>query len=124
MIELKVQHNIAANITYFALHVDGEYVGGCEFTQFGNNCGKGITIEDFTIFENHRRKGYGKHLLKCLDEHELTRDAIKTLLVYADNEAALNLYASAGYVRRDFIPAGIITQDEIIVMSKQPYTKG
>lgn len=118
MIELKVRHS--ANSIYFALYVDGERAGGCEVNPFEDKMGKGILIENLTIFEDYRRKGYAKHLLKCLDDHELTGDKFKTLLVYSYNEVAINLYASAGYARTGFLPAGIIaeSQAEMCVMSK------
>jgi len=55
-------------------------------------------IYDFLIYEEHRRKGYGKQALKALEE-EVKKQGIETigLHVFGHNQAAINLYLKAGF---------------------------
>jgi ribosomal protein S18 acetylase RimI-like enzyme len=55
-------------------------------------------IYDFLIYEEHRRKGYGKQALAALEEKvkELSIATI-SLHVFGHNQAAIDLYQKAGY---------------------------
>jgi RimJ/RimL family protein N-acetyltransferase len=55
-------------------------------------------IYDFLIYEEHRRKGYGKQALIALEENvkELGIETIG-LHVFAHNQAAIDLYQKTGY---------------------------
>ena len=55
-------------------------------------------IYDFLIYEEHRRKGYGKQTLTALEEkvNELGIETI-SLHAFGHNQAAIDLYQKAGY---------------------------
>ena len=55
-------------------------------------------IYDFLIYEEHRRKGYGKQTLAALEEKvkELGIETI-ALHVFGHNQAAIDLYQKTGY---------------------------
>ena len=55
-------------------------------------------IYDFLIYEEHRRKGYGKQTLVALEEKvkELGIETI-ALHVFGHNQAAIDLYQKTGY---------------------------
>ena len=55
-------------------------------------------INDFLIYEGHRRKGYGTQTLRALEE-EVKKMGVETieLHVFGHNRAAIDLYQKAGY---------------------------
>ena len=55
-------------------------------------------IYDFLIYEEHRRKGYGKQTLTALEE-KVKELGIETISLHAfgHNQAAIDLYQKAGY---------------------------
>jgi len=63
-------------------------------------------IYDFLIYEEYRKKGYGKQTLTALEEKvkELGIETI-SLHVFGHNKIAINLYQSAGYQINDMIMA-------------------
>jgi len=55
-------------------------------------------ICDFLIFENYRKKGYGKQTLLLLDNEAKEKGFNKILLhVFRFNKTAFSLYDSIGY---------------------------
>ena len=60
-------------------------------------------IYDFLIYEEHRRKGYGRQTLTALEEKvkELGIETI-SLHVFGHNQVAIDLYQKAGFEITDF----------------------
>ena len=83
------------NFIYVAVNSDHEDVGIIWY----NKHSEGVAfICDFLIFENFRKKGYGKQTLLLLDSDAKEKGFTKILLhVFRFNKTAFSLYDSIGY---------------------------
>ena len=75
---------------FFGAYFKNEIVG---FASFGKE-GEGINIWNIAIKDMHRRKGYGRLLLKKIIE---TASDSKYIEAYTGNEHAMRMYESEGF---------------------------
>jgi len=77
---------------------DDDDLVGAAMCMFSSEIGEG-KIASIAVLEEHRRRGIGKALLKaCEDSFRSLGLSLFTLEVGVDNEAAVNLYTSNGYL--------------------------
>jgi RimJ/RimL family protein N-acetyltransferase len=82
----------------------GEHVGHAWFTIEDREPGRVVFIYDIEVYESFRRHGYARAALAEIDDYAREHDCIGVMLhVFGYNEAARNLYRSAGYVETNVI---------------------
>jgi RimJ/RimL family protein N-acetyltransferase len=82
----------------------GENVGHAWFTIEEREQGRVVFIYDIEVYESFRRHGYARAALAEIDDYAREHDCIGVMLhVFGYNEAARNLYRSAGYVETNVI---------------------
>lgn len=92
---LPMGKNTADSYVYTIINRENEPVGVIWYKEHA----KGVAfICDFLIYENHRKKGYGKQTLLLLDEVTREKGIKKILLhVFKFNKTAFSLYESIEY---------------------------
>jgi RimJ/RimL family protein N-acetyltransferase len=76
----------------------GEWVGHAWFTIEEREQGRVVFIYDIEVYEAHRRHGYARAALAAIDDYAREHDCIGVMLhVFGYNDAARNLYRTAGY---------------------------
>lgn len=83
----------------FRLYIDGTEVGEVEFIY--RDDGR-VGVYSVEIWEQHRRKGYGRILMGKVLEHLAGREAY--LYVWWSNLVAIRLYQAHGFVSDEPIP--------------------
>ena len=82
----------------------GEQVGHAWFTIEDREQGRVAFIYDIEVDEAHRRRGYARLALAEIDEYAREHGCIGVMLhVFGYNEAARQLYRSAGYLETNVI---------------------
>lgn len=82
----------------------GEKVGYAWFTVEDRDPGRVVFIYDLAVDPSHRRHGYARQALAEIDAYARDNGCIGVMLhVFGDNEAARELYRSAGYVETNVI---------------------
>lgn len=81
------------NRHYVCIHQDGEVFAGCQISTFEG----GSFISAFGVAKKHQGKGYGRVLMEAIIQEHYGSGVI-TLRVAKDNEPALKLYKSCGFV--------------------------
>ena len=82
----------------------GERVGHAWFTIEDREPGRVVVIYDIEVDEAHRRRGYARLALAEIDEYARDQGCIGVMLqVFGYNEAARQLYRSAGYVETNVV---------------------
>ena len=82
----------------------GEKVGHAWFTIEDREQGRVVFIYDIEVYEAHRRRGYARLALAEIDEYARQQGCIGVMLhVFGYNEAARELYRSAGYLETNVI---------------------
>ena len=83
---------------------DGEKVGYAWFTIENRDVGRVVYIYDIEVDPNHRRRGYARLALAEIDAYARDNGCLGVMLhVFGDNEAARQLYRSAGYLETNVI---------------------
>lgn len=78
---------------------DGEKVGYAWFTIEKRDVGRVVFIYDIAVDPAHRRHGYARLALAEIDAYARDHGCIGVMLhVFGENEAARQLYRSAGYL--------------------------
>lgn len=96
---------------------DDEVVGAAMCT-FSSESGEG-KIASIAVLEEHRGRGIGKALLKACEESLRSLGlSLFTLEVDVDNEAAVNLYTSNGYLINGVIEGFYSSGRDAYSMSK------
>ena len=103
--ELLPQGRETAGHELRAMHNDdGEWVGHAWFTIEDREPGRVVFIYDIEVYEAFRRRGYARQALEAIDDHAREEGCIGVMLhVFGYNEAARNLYRSAGYEETNVI---------------------
>lgn len=92
-------HEIRSMVDY-----EGEKVGYAWFTIEDRDAGRVVFIYDIAVTEAHRRKGYARLALGEIDAYARDHGCSGVMLhVFGDNEAARQLYRSAGYLETNVI---------------------
>ena len=82
----------------------GEKVGHAWFTIEDREPGRVVFIYDIEVDEAHRRRGYARLALAEIDEYAREHGCMGVMLhVFGYNEAARQLYRSAGYLETNVI---------------------
>jgi ribosomal protein S18 acetylase RimI-like enzyme len=82
----------------------GEKVGYAWFTVEDRDVGRVVFIYDLAVDPAHRRQGYARLALAEIDGYAHDHGCIGVMLhVFGDNEAARQLYRSAGYLETNVI---------------------
>ena len=82
----------------------GEKVGHAWFTIEDREPGRVVFIYDIEVDEAHRRRGYGRLALNEIDAYAREHGCMGVMLhVFGYNEAARQLYRSAGYLETNVI---------------------
>ena len=82
----------------------GEKVGHAWFTIEDREQGRVVFIYDIEVYEAYRRRGYARLALAEIDEYARQQGCIGVMLhVFGYNEAARELYRSAGYLETNVI---------------------
>jgi ribosomal protein S18 acetylase RimI-like enzyme len=77
----------------------GEKVGYAWFTIENRDVGRVVFIYDLAVDPAHRRHGYARLALAEIDAYARDSECLGVMLhVFGDNEAARELYRSAGYL--------------------------
>ena len=81
-----------------------EKVGYAWFTIENREVGRVVFIYDLAVDSAHRRHGYARLALAEIDAYAREHDCLGVMLhVFGDNEAARQLYRSAGYLETNVI---------------------
>jgi ribosomal-protein-alanine N-acetyltransferase len=81
---------------FFGAYLENEMVGFASFGEEDEGAGKGIDVWNIVIKDMHRRKGYGRVLLKKIIEIALSVDA-EYIETYTGNKNAMKMYESEGF---------------------------
>ena len=82
----------------------GEKVGHAWFTIENREVGRVVFIYDIAVDAAHRRKGYARLALEEIDAYARENGCIGVMLhVFGYNEAARQLYRSAGYLETNVV---------------------
>jgi GNAT superfamily N-acetyltransferase len=77
----------------------GDQVGHAWFTVEDREQGRVVFIYDIEVYEAYRRRGYARLALAEIDDYAREQGCIGVMLhVFGYNEAARQLYRSAGYL--------------------------
>ena len=83
---------------------DRQKVGHAWFTIENRDVGRVVFIYDIAVDPAHRRHGYARQALAEIDAYARDNGCIGVMLhVFGDNEAARQLYRSAGYLETNVI---------------------
>ena len=82
----------------------GEKVGHAWFTIEDREQGRVVFIYDIEVYDAYRRHGYARAALAAIDDYAREHGCIGVMLhVFGYNDAARNLYRSAGYEETNVI---------------------
>jgi len=83
---------------------DGEKVGYAWFTIENRDVGRVVFIYDIAVDAAHRRKGYARLGLAEIEAYARERACLGVMLhVFGNNDAARQLYSSAGYLETNVV---------------------
>ena len=82
----------------------GDLVGQTWFTIEDRDPGRVVFIYDIEVWPEHRRRGYARLALTEIDAYARAKGCMGVMLhVFGNNDAARELYRSAGYVETNVI---------------------